>query len=515
MMGKLRIVTIDPNVLEELRIKSDHKKRILDKNTRFYVEIGTQEKNWYIPMRANIKELRRDFVYPIEANLKNTHLVSTGLDFNHALYVPRSKTVEARPKDIRREDWNKQIIYMEKNWEKIVGKFYYIIRAYDYLKKNWDRLGSIDLFPEGVESIRNENQKVTQADLSIKDLINSANMKGIDAYCNKHTISFLEKENFFNYLNFLASFSMLYFKNINFILAQKPTAQCIYSLDAWEKMGREVKANPEALYYKKELLLKKEENQQKTDYCLLEVFDVSELAGNQEVPKPSYYLKEHTVDDFHYKVIFKSLSELGMVTIKFEDINKDFIFATRTPFKRKSQIIIKKGIDQKKILSILTRLVIHEKRNTTPDAPQKDVDDLKSEIYGYIMAKRIGLATDCYSFDFLSTMKEQNWSPEKVDSFLSDIISDVKKINRSFEISMEKLIKQEKTTSPIDRVTKTQKNEQQDNLKGSNQNGGNREQNKNLLKEKIGIVVSQSEKQNETGKKVTSNAQRADRRNRN
>ena len=37
-MGKLRIVTIDPNVLEELRIKSDHKKRILDKNTRFYVE---------------------------------------------------------------------------------------------------------------------------------------------------------------------------------------------------------------------------------------------------------------------------------------------------------------------------------------------------------------------------------------------------------------------------------------------------------------------------------------------
>ena len=28
---------------------------------------------------------------------------------------------------------------------------------------------------------------------------------------------------------------------------------------------------------------------------------------------------------FHYKAIFKSLSELGMVTIKFEDINKDFI----------------------------------------------------------------------------------------------------------------------------------------------------------------------------------------------
>ena len=48
------------------------------------------------------------------------------------------------------------------------------------------------MFPEGVESIRNENQKVIQADLSIKDLINSANMKGIDAYCNKHTISFLE-----------------------------------------------------------------------------------------------------------------------------------------------------------------------------------------------------------------------------------------------------------------------------------------------------------------------------------
>ncbi len=31
--------------------------------------------------------------------------------------------MEARPKDIRREDWNKQIIYMEKNWEKLLKNF--------------------------------------------------------------------------------------------------------------------------------------------------------------------------------------------------------------------------------------------------------------------------------------------------------------------------------------------------------------------------------------------------------
>ncbi len=63
-MGKLRIVTIDPNVLEELRIKSDHKKRILDKNTRFYVEIGTQEKNWYIPYEGQCKGITPRFCIP-------------------------------------------------------------------------------------------------------------------------------------------------------------------------------------------------------------------------------------------------------------------------------------------------------------------------------------------------------------------------------------------------------------------------------------------------------------------
>ena len=490
-MGKTRIVTVDSDVLEELKIKSDSEKRVLDKDTRFYVEIGGQKTNWYIPMRGNTKNLHRDFVYLIEADLRNSHLVASGLDFAHALYLPRRKTNEVIPREINGEDLNKQIAYMEKNWEKIVEKFYHIIRAYDYLKRGWNRLGTIDFFPEGVESIRNENQKVKQDNLSIKDLINGAHMKEIDAYCNKHAINFLEKENFLNYLNLFAFYPMRSFKNINLL------------------------ANPEALYYKNESLLKKGEgDQQKTDYCLLEVFDVSELVGNQEVPKPSYYLKDHTVDDFHYEAIFKSLSELGTATVKLENIVADFILATRTPFKRKSEIIIKQGMDKKNILSILNRLVIHENRKTTIDVPQKNVDDLKSEAFGYIMAKRIGLATDCYSFDFLSTMKEQNWAPEKVNLFLSNLLIEVKKISLNFEIRMEKLIKKEKTTSQMDMVKKTQKNEQQDNLKGSKQHCRSREQNKNLLKGTIETVVDQSKKQNETSKKAMSNAQKGDRRNR-
>ena len=128
-------------------------------------------------MRANVKELRRDFVYPIEANLKNSHLVSTGLDFNHALLCSSEQDSGSTTKKIFVEKTGISKLFIWKKLEKIIEKFYYIIRAYDYQKKNWDRLGSIDLFPEGVESIRNENQKVIQADLSIKDLINSANMK--------------------------------------------------------------------------------------------------------------------------------------------------------------------------------------------------------------------------------------------------------------------------------------------------------------------------------------------------
>ena len=125
-------MTVDSDVLEELKIKSDSEKRVLDKDTRFYVEIGGQKTNWYIPMRGNTKNLHRDFVYLIEADLRNSHLVASGLDFAHALYLPRRKTNEVIPREINGEDLNKQIAYMEKNWEKIVEKFYHIIRAYDY-----------------------------------------------------------------------------------------------------------------------------------------------------------------------------------------------------------------------------------------------------------------------------------------------------------------------------------------------------------------------------------------------
>lgn len=122
-MGKTRIVTVDSDVLEELKIKSDSEKRVLDKDTRFYVEIGGQETNWYIPMRGNTKNLHRDFVYLIEADLRNSHLVASGLDFAHALYLPRRKTNEVIPREINGEDLNKQIAYMEKNCRKILSYY--------------------------------------------------------------------------------------------------------------------------------------------------------------------------------------------------------------------------------------------------------------------------------------------------------------------------------------------------------------------------------------------------------
>ncbi|MCQ4503936.1 hypothetical protein NON27_27505, partial [Vibrio parahaemolyticus] len=85
----------------------------------------------------------------------------------------------------------------------------------------------------------------------------------------------------------------------------------------WKKLGKKLKLGPEALYRDHtEVRFDKETKSKLTASFLVQVFDVSELAEKQEIPRPAYYVGNQTVDSFLYKILFQSIRGLTSRSIE-------------------------------------------------------------------------------------------------------------------------------------------------------------------------------------------------------
>ncbi len=442
-MPKVQFVNIGSDVLEELNERKGAKKKILDKETRIYLEVGNQEKNWYLPLKANLKWEIREAFFPTPRYKENEHLVRPGILFRSAIYLPRSQTIE-----ISENESIKDSEYIIKNYDKIKEAFYHYVRSYEYTGPI-EKVGSaIEMFPDGVEVIRKPNIVSYASD--IKSLIRGANMKEIEKCYKNRALEFLKEKEFIQCLNFFAYHPYRLLEDIELILAQKPDAQYTYSYRVWEKLNREVKDTPEVLYHMKEVFLtekheKRETKLKKTDYCLHPVFDVSELINDQTIPRPDYYLSEEFIEPSHYERLFKSLCQLKVCEIKECVMEADYYFIPPNFIKYKHEIDIRKEMDHKRKLSILTYLIVHAKRRTIPGGTEKITQQLKSEMIGYILAKRIGLDTDIYSFKTLESFGKKTREPEAVRKFLETTFTEAKGIIKFLEKKIKEVEIQQKT----------------------------------------------------------------------
>ncbi|MBE8866234.1 hypothetical protein G9438_00340 [Enterococcus hirae] len=186
----------------------------------------------------------------------------------------------------------------------------------------------------------------------------------------------------------------------------------------WKKLEKKLKLGPEALYRDHtEVRFDKETKSKLTASFLVQVFDVSELAEKQEIPRPACYVGNQTVDSFLYQILFQSINQFKNMPIE-----------------------IQSGMNDKQTLSNFMRSAIHKTRGTSTDYPDQ-LEYFKSEAIGYILAKHIGLHTESYSFEYLSTLKKSELSDSKIDAILVSISRKVSQIYGRFRDNFNDILK--------------------------------------------------------------------------
>ncbi|RXA92453.1 hypothetical protein [Enterococcus hirae] len=414
-MSDFYFVKLLPDVYDELKT-SKYKDIILENLNRTYLALERNRRNWYIPIKSFTENAITDFVFPfpvMEEKYKNNRRCTPGFVFNHSLYLDSSLVIVT--KDPGMELYRP---FIEENKEKIIEKFYYFVSVAHHInaRVKWD--SSIDLFPEGVEYILNLRFNEGIDDKSIQSLNKRGDREGIETYRKKQLSTFLEEDNFIKFLSVTAHLPWQHSKITQNLIAQKPDVQLALEAQEWKKLKKKLKLGPEALYRDHtEVRFDKETKSKLTASFLVQVFDVSELAEKQEIPRPAYYVGNQTVDSFLYQILFQSINQFKNMPIE-----------------------IQSGMNDKQTLSNFMRSAIHKTRGTSTDYPDQ-LEYFKSEAIGYILAKHIGLHTESYSFEYLSTLKKSELSDSKIDAILVSISRKVSQIYGRFRDNFNDILK--------------------------------------------------------------------------
>ncbi|NAD86130.1 hypothetical protein [Enterococcus hirae] len=465
-MSDIYFVKLLPDVYDELKT-SKYKEITLENLNRTYLALERNRRNWYIPIKSFTENAITEFVYPLpvmEEKYKNNRRCTPGFVFNHSLYLDSSLVIVT--KDPGMELYRP---FIEENKEKIIEKFYYFVSVAHHInaRVKWD--SSIDLFPEGVEYILTLRFNEGIDDKSIQSLNKRGDREGIETYRKKQLSTFLEEDNFIKFLSVTAHLPWQQSKITQNLIAQKPEVQLALEAREWKKLKKKLKLGPDALYKDHiEVRFDKKTKSKLTASFLVQVFDVSELAEKQEIPRPAYYVGNQTVDSFLYQILFQSINQFKSMPIE-----------------------IQSGMNDKQTLSNFMRSAIHKTRGTSTDYPDQ-LEYFKSEAIGYILAKHIGLHTESYSFEYLSTLKNSELSDSKIDAILVSISRKASQIYGRFRDNFNDILKK---SMENDTVFQFQNNQSIELLDPVNKRRKGREASNERNQKRVDSIRLEEEKQ--------------------
>ncbi|NAE21036.1 hypothetical protein GUI86_01015 [Enterococcus hirae] len=465
-MSDIYFVKLLPDVYDELKT-SKYKEITLENLNRTYLALERNRRNWYIPIKSFTEKIFTEFVYPLpvmEEKYKNNRRCTPGFVFNHSLYLDSSLVIVT--KDPGMELYRP---FIEENKEKIIEKFYYFVSMAHHINERDKLVNSIDLFPEGVEYILTLRFNEGIDDKSIQSLNKRGDREGIETYRKKQLSTFLEEDNFIKFLSVTAHLPWQQSKITQNLIAQKPEVQLALEAQEWKKLGKKLKLGPDALYRDHiEVRFDKETKSKLTASFLVQVFDVSELAEKQEIPRPAYYVGNQTVDSFLYQILFQSINQFKSMPIE-----------------------IQSGMNDKQTLSNFMRSAIHKTRVTSTDHPDQ-LEYFKSEAIGYILAKHIGLHTESYSFEYLSTLKNSELSDSKIDAILVSISRKASQIYGRFRDNFNDILKK---SMENDTVFQFQNNQSIELLDPVNKRRKGREASNERNQKRVDSIRLEEEKQ--------------------
>lgn len=186
-MTTYKLVTIDQRFTAET-IARTGSEQLLEKAMRSFVGLYNEEESWYIPLRANLGNKKKDTaIFKTPFSTTNLHFKNPGLDFEKAVYVPNHYVMEIQ--NTLPEEQSKLIF---ENQEVIRNKFEDYVLSVDSMEKDNNNylFSTVPLFPEGIEKIKQLQQRREE----VKQELESFTLNNVREEI-KSTVQSVEEEN--------------------------------------------------------------------------------------------------------------------------------------------------------------------------------------------------------------------------------------------------------------------------------------------------------------------------------
>jgi Zn-dependent peptidase ImmA (M78 family) len=242
-------------------------------------------------------------------------------------------------------------------------------------------------------------------------------------------------EDYIKYLNFLSKFPKRSIRNQMLIYIQKPDAQLVAGLKAWNKFGRQVKKGSQGIKIfapikKRELVIdektKKEvEKEVIKGFRMVNVFDVNDTTG---VPLPTTPLVPKNVKESEFaEKMYLPLVEKLRAELPI-DIDKNYNHDSNGYYSPLEHKIVVNANSLRDVTNQFKTL-IHEYahsifHNETGKYKEYDTEskEVQAESMAYLTTKSFGMDTSDYSFAYI-----KGWAANKDEKLLLAYQEDIQK----------------------------------------------------------------------------------------
>lgn len=250
-----------------------------------------------------------------------------------------------------------------------------------------------------------------------------------------------ESDQYKEYLRCMSKFHNYSVNNCLLIAMQRPDASLVAGYQTWRKEhGRQVKKGEKGIKilapckYKVETNEKDENGDPKlkelTGFRVITVFDYAQTEGKE---LPSIGVEELTGDVKGYRRLFKALTRLCLVPIRFEEISG----GAKGYYNDAEKVIaIQQGMSQTQTIKTLIHEMMHQKLHAKeaqdPDRPtDRRTKEVEAESAAFCVASAYGIDTSEYSFGYVAgwssgkETKELKASLERIQTAADEMITGI------------------------------------------------------------------------------------------
>lgn len=255
--------------------------------------------------------------------------------------------------------------------------------------------------------------------------------------------SMFESEQYKKWLDVCSRFHSYSLNNTILITMQRPDASYVGSFGLWKKLGRSVKKGEHGIRILAPYKYKIEVEDSNGDKQIIEkigfkpayVFDLSQTEGKE---LPTIGVNELTGDVKNYRRLFRALTEISPVPIRFEEIPGG---AKGYYNDAEKCIAIQSGMSQLQTIKTLAHEICHgynhskEALKERPGMDRKSME-VEAESAAHIVLKAYNLDSEDYSIPYISSWssgkdtRELKACMESIRSTADELITG---INRSLE----------------------------------------------------------------------------------